>query len=120
MPVAQVARLVMPEARAAWLVLLVARTVWLVLLEAQAAWLAMLVARTARLAMLEARTARLAMFVARTARLAERRVGAREGLGRLRRARQNQSRATSLPARGLAHSGIHGSSPVFANDGGAD
>ena len=110
MPVAQVARLVMPEARAAWLVLLVAR----------AAWLVLLVARTVWLVLLEAQAAWLAMLVARTARLAERRVGAREGLGRLRRARQNQSRATSLPARGLAHSGIHGSSPVFANDGGAD
>ena len=92
MPVAQVARLVMLEARADWLVLLVARADWLVLL------------------------------VARAARLAERRVGAREGLGRLRRGRQNQSRATALPARGLAHLGMprQGSSPLFANDGGVD
>ena len=120
MPVAQVARLVMPEARAAWLVLLVARAAWLVLLVARTVWLVLLEAQAAWLAMLVARAAWLAMLVARTARLAERRVGAREGLGRLRRARQNQSRATSLPARGLAHSGIHGSSPVFANDGGAD
>ena len=87
---------------------------------AQAARLAMPAARAARLVLLVARTARLVLLVARTARLAERRVEAREGLGRLRRGRQNQSRAPALRARGLAHSGIHESSLVFANDGGVD
>ncbi|MGB9484690.1 MAG: hypothetical protein WCD04_01060, partial [Terriglobia bacterium] len=81
---------------------------------------AMPVAQAARLAMPAARAARLVLLVARTARLAERRVEAREGLGRLRRGRQNQSRAPALRARGLAHSGIHESSLVFANDGGVD
>ena len=92
MPVAQVARLVMLEARADWLVLLVARADWLVLL------------------------------VARAARLAERRVGAREGLGRLRRGGQDQSRTTALRARELTHSGMprQGSSLVFANNGAVD
>ena len=50
---------------------------------AQAARLAMPAARAARLVLLVARTARLVLLVARTARLAERRVEAREGLGRL-------------------------------------
>ena len=96
------ARLVMLLARATWLAMLVARAAWLVLLVARAAWLVLLVARATR--------------------LAERRVEAREGLGRLRRGRQNRSRTTALCAKGLAHSGMprQGSSPGFSNDGGVD
>jgi hypothetical protein len=83
---------------------------------------AMPVARAARLAMLEARAAWLVLLVARAARLAERRVGAREGLGRLRRGGQDQSRTTALRARELTHSGMprQGSSLVFANNGAVD
>jgi hypothetical protein len=102
MPLAQAPRLAMLAARVAWLVLLAARVAWLGLLAAHMAWVATLAARAAR--------------------LAERRVGARGGLGRPRRGRQDQSKTTALRARGLAHSGLKrkGSSLAFANDGDED
>jgi hypothetical protein len=115
----------MAVARGAWLALLVAQAARLAIFVTRAAGLPICVAQAAPLAMPVARTSRLrgiVLLVARTARLAERRVGARQGLGRLRRGRQNQSSATALRARRLAHSDMprQGSSLVFANDGGAD
>jgi len=112
----------MPLAQAPRLAMLAARVAWLGLLAARVAWLGLLEARAALLATVAARAAWLVLLVARAARLAERRVGAREGLGRPRRGRQDQSKTTALRAPGLAHSGLkrQGSSLAFANDGGVD